>query len=291
MQVLEREWQTLMDELAAATSLSPLRVRAQAEIESIVGETFKAWPGLNGDGRVAAWAKLMTTATQSSQSMLPSCVSCGECCRVSSPTLHPDDLDLVREQKLPWNRLYTLRRGEAARSVSGAAPFVLDREQVKIRENSESHHCEFLTEEQCCSVHIDRPLQCRAQACWDPAQARELIGQPRLTREDIFGEVPALLEIIRAHEARCPFPKLHVACEKVATAQGDEQMAAAVNEVVEVVAFEEVFRTEAAQRLDIPDDVLDLIFGRSFVELVRLFGFRVDKGADGSRTLVPRDAK
>jgi hypothetical protein len=57
-------------------------------------------------------------------------------------------------------------------------------------------------------------------------------------------------------------------------------------EVLRVLAYEDHYRQFFADKLNIPEDTLDLVFGRSFGELVRLFGFMVEEEADGSKCLV-----
>ena len=51
------------------------------------------------------------------------------------------------------------------------------------------------------------------------------------------------------------------------------------------VLDERVLRS-VAEQMNIPEDTLDLILGRSFAELLPIFGFRVTEEPDGTKCLV-----
>lgn len=76
--------------------------------------------------------------------------------------------------------------------------------------------------------------------------------------------------------------KLSDAFAELAETNGRE-----IDRVLELMAHEDHFRHFFAERLNIPEDTLDLVFGRSFAELAPLFGFHVVTEPDGSRCLVP----
>jgi Fe-S-cluster containining protein len=227
----------------------------------------------------------MEHVTTTTDERLPVCVQCGECCRNGSPTLHLEDLELLQREVIPWRQLVTLRAGEPAYSPFDAKPFLLPCECIKIREKPGSNRCVFLDDETAqCRIYNDRPVQCRAQACWDPAPARQLSQLPYLTRRDIFREVELLIDIIAQHDQRCSFEKLSGVFTHLAESQGG-----AIDEALELLAYEDHFRHFFAERLNIPGDTLDLVFGRSFEELAPLFGFRVVTEPDGSHCLMSEE--
>ena len=104
-----------------------------------------------------------------------------------------------------------------------------------------------------------------------------------MSRRDLFHDVEPLLEVLEAHDQRCSFASLREAVE--ALEQSTDENAA---HLVEVIAFEDHFRTQMSTELNIPTDTLDLILGRGFIDLVHLLGFEVQNDADGNRTVVPR---
>lgn len=214
--------------------------------------------------------------------VLPTCVQCGECCRRGSPTLMLDDLEILQTGAIPWNRLVTLRRGEPVRSSFEDKPAILVDERIKLREKPGTRECVLYDETtRQCTVYSNRPMQCRAQACWDPQEARSLENELYLARRDIFKGVELVLDLMAEHDRRCAFDHLNAAFMRLA-----QNAESALDDVLQLVAFEDHFRSFFADQWKIPPDQLDLVFGRSFTELVSLFGFSVRTEGDGTRCLV-----
>jgi Fe-S-cluster containining protein len=281
----ELRWQEHLESLAATggTGLSPARVRFQAEQSPVFRETADNWDGLAAEQRVAAWKRLLEDCAQNTAEPLAVCVRCGDCCRRGSPTLELDDLELLREEQLPWSELTALRAGEPARSPLTGEPFYLEGERIKLRERPGTAECVFLDAETAeCRIHPDRPLQCRAQACWEEPDPQRLVDAEYLTRRHILAGAEPLLELLDEHDRRCSFARLREVFEQLKLSGGT-----AVDPVLEVLAFDEHVREFAAEKLSLPSDTLDLVFGRSLASRLKLFGFRVELGADGTRTLLP----
>jgi Fe-S-cluster containining protein len=265
------------------SSLPTQRLFLQVEQDTAYQEIVKRWPKMDDLERLAAWKRLFECVSKHSQEVLPYCVRCGDCCRKSSPTLHLEDLELLQNNRIPWNLLDTLRRGEPVQSPFEEKLFFLLDERIKIREKDGSQECVLLDGNGSgCLIYDNRPLQCRAQACWDEEPAKQLSKQAYLTRRDIFQDVELLLELIAEHDQRCSFDQLQGAFQQLQADSGES-----INALLELLRYEEHFRTFLAEQLNIPADTLNLIFGRSYAELVPLFGFRVEVDADGTRRLVP----
>lgn len=261
----------------------PERVILQLTQDPEYQAVWKTWDGLNGADRVAAWKKMLALAEHHAREVLPACLLCGECCRMGSPTLHMEDLELLQKGAIPWEAVYTLRRGEPVHSPFKKDLFFLLDERIKVREKPGTTECLFLDgQTQRCRIYADRPLQCRAQACWDPAPAEDLSKQPYLTRRDIFKDVELLLDVMAEHDRRCRFDQLAAAFTDMENSRG-----ASVDRVLHLLAYEDHFRTFMGEKLSIPADHLELVFGRSFAALAKLFGYRVDTEPDGTRILVP----
>jgi Fe-S-cluster containining protein len=284
-EALHRKWLDFLESsVSSGEVIIPVK-RLQLQIEQTTDylETMRGWSRMDASTRLKAWKRLLEAFENIVQKVLPACVQCGECCRKGSPTLHVEDLELLQQGNIPWPQLLTLRKGEAAYSPFDKKPFLLASECIKLREKPGSNVCVFLYEQTSqCGIYPNRPLQCRAQACWDPTVARQLSKMPYLTRQEIFGEVELLMDIIAEHEQRCAFEKLNEAFARLAESKGSS-----VNEVLELLAYEDHFRQFFGERLNIPGDILDLVFGRSFADLMPLFGFRVVTEPDGSRCLIP----
>jgi Fe-S-cluster containining protein len=279
-------WYVFLESIVEENSSSLVprkRVRYQIEQSCQFRDIAAGWDSMDGSQRLDAWKKLLVAAEASAREILPVCVQCGECCRMGSPTLHADDIEALRSGKIPWEHLMTLRKGEPARSPFDGRPFVLPGEKIKIREKEGSRECVFLDgQTDRCTIYPDRPLQCRAQACWDPAPAMDLANQPALTRQDIFQGVDLLLEIISEHERRCGFEELTAAFDKLSESNGHD-----VDDVLRLLSYEEHFRQFVCEKFHIPPENAELVFGRSFSEMLGLFGYHAVDGPDGTRVLTP----
>ncbi len=284
-EMLRQKWiehlQNLMNESGGDLPLK--RIEYQVEQGADYQEILKRWPRMTESERTSSWKRLLESSERAIQELLPVCVQCGECCRKGSPTLMLEDLDILRQGKIPWSQLFCLRRGEPVRSPFEEKLFFLLDERIKLREKPDTQECVLFDDAtNQCMVYADRPLQCRAQACWDPSEAKKLAEQSYLTRRDIFKGVELLLELISEHNGRCAFEKISDAFKRLEESRGKT-----ADEVTELMAYEDHFRRFMGEQLKIPEDTLELVFGRSFADLAPLFGFRVTVEADGSRCLVP----
>lgn len=261
------------------------RLQYQLEQSTIYHDVIQRWPRMDDNQRLKAWKLLLEYSDQVARDTLPTCVQCGVCCRRGSPTLHLEDLELLKQGKLPFNKILTLRQGEPVHSPFDGKIFFLLDERIKIQEKPRTQECVFLDGDDC-TIYVDRPLQCRAQACWDSAQYEELTQQPYLTRRDLFAEVETLVELMNEHNKRCSFSKLQELFKQLAE-RGEE----GIQPLFELLGYEDHFRRFFGEQLKIPEDVLQLVFGRSLADLVALFGFRVEQEPDGTRRLVPDPAQ
>lgn len=282
---LRQNWLNHMRSLIAEneTPIPLKRLQYQLEQGTVYHDIMQRWPRMDGSQRLRAWKILLEYSEQAVRDILPTCVQCGECCRKGSPTLHVEDLELLSQGKLSWNQLVTLRQGEPVRSPAKEEIFFLLDERIKVREKPGTQECVFLDDStDRCTIYVDRPLQCRAQACWDATEAEQLAKQAYLTRRDIFAGVELFFDIITEHHQRCSFAELQNAFKQL-----EENDGSTIDGLLELLAYEHHFRDFFSQQFNIPQDTLDLIFGRSFSDLAQIFGFRVEQEADGTRRLVP----
>jgi Fe-S-cluster containining protein len=280
-------WRERLESLAGerGAAMTFARAKYQAEQSPLFQKARAEWAELRAEQREETWRQLRDDSAESVAEPLPICVRCGECCRVGSPTLEVDDLELLREEKIPWSELYTMRVGEPARSPHSGQPFFLEAERIKIREKPGSTECVFLDSETGdCRIHADRPLQCRAQACWEEVDAQRFVDAEYLTRKQLFGAVEPVLEVLGKHDTRCSFERLRDGFETLEASGGEN-----ADEAIDVLAFDEHTREFCVEQLSVPEGVLDLLLGRSLTSRLKLFGYRVEIAADGTRTLLPEE--
>jgi Fe-S-cluster containining protein len=286
-ETFEAQWRAHLARLIATKEipLPPERVRFQAEDTPAYQMASETWSLMNGDERGRAWHALLESIPQALADVSPICVQCGQCCKEGSPSLHMDDLELLRTEAIPWDQLVTLRRGEPARSLQSGTAFYATEERIKLRQKPGTSECVFFdVVTSCCTIHTDRPLECRAQACWDPEPATQVTTEPLLTRRHLFANVAALLDLLDVHDERCSFDRMREVFEDLKQSEGRS-----VANVVELLALDESFRDLACAKLNVPASIIDLVFGRSLSERVRLFGFWVVCNPDGSRDILPAD--
>ncbi|MDR3568473.1 MAG: YkgJ family cysteine cluster protein [Syntrophobacteraceae bacterium] len=282
----EANWSLFMETLRKeeASLLIPWeRIRWQIEHCEVYQEVHSNWETLDPGKRLDSWKRLLVAAEEACRTVLPVCVRCGQCCRMGSPTLHEEDLPLVKEGKIAWEHLIALRKGEPARSPFDEKPFILCEERIKLAEKEGTRECVFLSSEgDRCAIYSDRPLQCRAQGCWDPLPARDTAELPFLLRSHIFEAIEVLLEVIAEHESRCGFQALSQAFEELGRSKGEN-----IEQVLKLLSYEDHFRRFVSEKFGISPQYLDLLLGRSFSRMAALFGFRVLEEPDGSRRLFP----
>ncbi len=285
LKMLVEQWhahlRSLIDD--KKTELPFERLCFQSQTDPRYAEILSGWSSMDAAARADAWQTLVSLADAARDEMLPICVRCGSCCTAGSPALTADDLELLGEEGIAWSHLVTLRRGEPAHSLITGEAFLLPEERVKLREKPGGKVCLLYDEaHKSCAVHEHKPSQCRAQACWEPELANQQRVQPPLTRRDIFQGMAVLLEVIDRHEARCDFAKFTAAFDTLRQTKGEN-----IDQILDMLAFDEHVREFAVKEMGVPEDGLELVFGRGLTDRLRLFGFQAVSDADGSRVLRP----
>ena len=199
------------------------------------------------------------------------CIRCGDCCLSSTPTLHLDDLSLVRGGAIERRYLYTVRKGELVRDNIQGRMVVISEEMIKVKERgSGSEACVFYEEGQrACRIYQNRPIQCSALKCWNTEAFMAVMREPKLCRRDLV-EDGVTLGLMEVHEKRCNYGTLEELVKQI-PARGDE----AIEEILEVLRFDFELRPFFSKKLGLEIDEMDLFFGRSLVETIPMFGLRV----------------
>lgn len=204
-----------------------------------------------------------------------SCVRCGTCCRTNPPTLLRSDSSLLADSTIGPEHLVVIREAERVYSVSDKDIYVAPFEMIMVRGHDGSSVCGFLAGENVCELQEKRPAQCKAYTCYGPQTTVTGLEAARMTRSDIFGGVPLVMEAITRHDEKCSYRLLADLLDAVAG--GDE---AAVETVLDMLQYDLYARPFLAEKFGLPPEVLGLILGKPLVETIREFGYQVEQDGD-----------
>jgi Fe-S-cluster containining protein len=213
----------------------------------------------------------------------PHCVRCGTCCTKGSPTLLREDMELFVRDILGPSDVFTVRKGEAAYSNVTDSLAPAEEEMIKIREKPDENICIFYREgDKECSIYESRPLQCRAQECWNPDAHEEVAAAPRLSRREILAHAVDLMRIVERHEDRCSYQELERAIARLSATKGQT-----VGEIIDLLSFDEHVREFAADQFGLDEESLDFFFGRPLSQTIEAYGLKVKAQPDGTLLLTP----
>ncbi|MGO8760587.1 MAG: YkgJ family cysteine cluster protein [Desulfobaccales bacterium] len=275
------------DYLAEVLQVSPKSERykiLRRQIEAAAGfkEVYDNWNTLPPESRAVAWRRLMTASRNQLLEQGESCVRCGECCEIGSPTLLSGDLGLFQREVLGWDDVYTLRAGEKATNREGEVT-ALKEERLKVREVPGSRQCWFyLAANRTCRIYADRPEQCRRQQCWGepppPAGSEEL-----LQRRHLFVAVPEVWDLIQEHQARCDCTQ--VARRLAQVGAGDDT---AGDALFEALHFDHYLRRMLIDDWGLTPGATEFILGRPLSEFLETLGLNATLTPEGVFSLSPR---
>ncbi|MBF0321109.1 MAG: YkgJ family cysteine cluster protein [Nitrospirae bacterium] len=210
------------------------------------------------------------------------CDRCGQCCLKGSPTLHFGDSPLLKDGTLDYKDLFTIRDGELVYNNMEDEFIAIDCELIKIREKEGSRTCIYFDEDaSACGIYDKRPAQCRAYECWDTEKFMATFTEDKLTRAELLRGQPELLDIVNAHGDKCSYKKL----SDLFSAIGDGKDL--TGDVLEILGYDTYIRPLLPEKIGVPEEYLDLLLGRPLIDTVIMFGFKVEKDAQGNYCLLP----
>jgi Fe-S-cluster containining protein len=280
--------------MAAGRILASLHVeeeRLEEVVEEIEKDVFyrdfrNSWEEINPEERIRKWRRQLDRIVETVYACRPYCLRCGDCCSRVSPSLHPEDLQLIKDGTLRYGDLYTVRKGEPVLNNIKGGLDVLSGELIKIKEKPESRECFFYDEAQTsCRIYERRPLQCRVQECWNPQALEKLWSGDKLTRRRLLEEDAELLELIEVHEQRCSAEKLDEAVKKY----WETGEPAALDPVTDMLGQDVVIRKFFTERLGRSEEELDFLLGRPLAKLVESYRLKVEKDEERSYRLIQEE--
>jgi len=212
------------------------------------------------------------------------CKRCGICCQKGGPALHGQDLDLLRDGRLPMENLISIRRGELAHNpLSGAIEPVVA-ELVKIRGTGQDWSCCYYEpSSKGCTIYGKRPLACGVLKCWQPEGILALVGQDLLSRLDILEEQDPLRPLVLEHERLCPCPDMGEVQKNLA-----EQKDSALPSLELLVNKDLAFRDRVVKEFNLLLAHELFLFGRPLFQLLQPFGVLVSESRQGLKLAMSR---
>jgi Fe-S-cluster containining protein len=255
-------------------------VRRQIEEKAAFPEIYRDWNTMDIEARAAAWKRLIAAAKEVLWAGWETCVRCGECCELGSPTLLAPDLALFQKEVLTWNEVYTLRPGERVTSREGKADS-LQEERLKIREVPGSRQCwYYLAATNSCRIYDDRPEQCRRQECW--GEAAPAPGE-LLNREALLAGVPEVWELVQAHQERCSPGRVLQALGNL-----EAEPDTAGEALFDALHFDHYLRRMLQEDWELSPGATEFILGRPLTRFLKDHGINAALTSEGTFRLTPR---
>jgi len=210
------------------------------------------------------------------------CKRCGRCCRVTPPSLLEDDIVLFREHELDYGYVYTIRAGEVVWDNLEDRLITSSFELLKFKESEEGYCIFYKHEEKSCMIYDIRPIQCRAFFCTDPGEFYKIFERPKLTRYHLFKD-SNIMRLIEEHEKKCNHDLLDKMIKQI-----EQDGEAAVKNVLSILRYDHELRLAVKTKLNIPEEYMDLIFGRPLSKSIEYYGFKLQReGNTFTLTLSP----
>ncbi len=214
------------------------------------------------------------------------CNRCGSCCKSGGPALHGKDLPLVNAQKIPFDHLVTVRKGEIS-VMPGGYGEIVGAEFIKLGGAKGSWCCRYYHETEGkggCGIYDFRPLACRTLQCRDTSAILSLIGKDLLNRRSVIPASHPILPEIERHENEFPcdcigelYSELH---------RNKPPSSAQKKEVERPVQDELAFRAAIVRQhgLSVGEELF--FFGRPLFQLLAPLGVKVFPGRNGREVLL-----
>lgn len=283
-EVMASIWQEYLQEVLNASQKSRRFqvVQRQIEEKAAFPEIYQGWKQMDPEARAAAWKRLIAAAKDVLWAGWETCVRCGECCEIGSPTLLAPDLALFRQEILTWDEVFTLRPGEQVTSREGKAS-TLAEERLKIREVPGSRQCWFYqAATNRCRIYEVRPEQCRRQQCWGE-EASAPAPAEFLTREALLAHVPEIWDLIIAHQERCALSRVLQALQGL-----EKEPDTAGEALFDALHFDHYLRQMLQEEWELSAPATEFLLGRPLTQFLKDHGINASLTPEGTFRLSPR---
>jgi Fe-S-cluster containining protein len=202
------------------------------------------------------------------------CKRCGTCCEKGGPTLHRQDLALFDKGILSMTDCITHRRGELLHNQLQGMVLPLTEELVKVASapdgKKKSTVCRFYKPGEC-TIHSDRPAECRAMDCENPDELAAMYDKNRIARADLVAPDSAMGQLMAAHDAQCDLMLMAELALRIRKSARDRE---AYDQVLAMRAYDAAVREKVMEHVEADESVLQFLFGRSLDLLFPGYGLR-----------------
>lgn len=208
-------------------------------------------------------------------SNITECQQCGTCCKKGGPSLHYEDIEILRNSYIEYEQLVTIRKGELAYNPINEKLEPAPLELIKVSGAGRDWTCCFFDpQKSVCTIYDHRPLECRLLKCWDIEDLSAIIGKDTISRTDIINADDPILELIEQHEEECPCSKIE---GLVAAWSEDKENQNHCNELTDLIRKDLALRDRAIFEMGLPQKVELFIFGRPLFKQIIPFGITVEE--------------
>jgi hypothetical protein len=136
---------------------------------------------------------------------------------------------------------------------------------IKIKGGSGTWACRFLDDGlNACRIYADRPLECRALACWNTAEIERIYAIDRLTREDLISDIAGLWELVVEHQERCDVERIR----RLRMTEDGPRAARRSRELAEIIRYDTELRNLVVARAGLEAGMTDFLFGRPLQQVL-----------------------
>lgn len=170
------------------------------------------------------------------------------------PILHGDDLPLVKKNIIRPDQLVVIRKGEPAYNPASDTVEPASCEMLKLQGKTGSWECLFYdAAEKSCSIHDNRPLECRLLQCLDTTAILAVTGQDCLSRQDIINPDDPVISYLESF-AECSWEKVNSLLSTLSTGS--------IQEIEKILCADLLLRDQAITQLQITLAQEFFYFGR-----------------------------
>ncbi len=202
------------------------------------------------------------------------CRQCGTCCKKGGPSLHKEDMVLLRQGSIVFAELITVRTGEKVLLPFSGKAEPASQELIKLAGQKGEWTCvHYDQENSSCQIYKDRPLECRLLDCRDTQALIDVIGRDTLERRNILNPEDPILELIAKHDMECPWERVDMLGDRLLQNRDGEilpELSAIVNKDLE-------FRRSAFNEYGMPGEIELFVFGRPIFLFLGQYGISVSE--------------